>query len=283
MSTTIDDGEVTRAEPAGRTLAIAAVQSTPVFLDRAATLAVVVDQIEQAAAGGARLVVFPEAFVTGYDDTVFAGPLPRADDLSWASPLQRTVDATGVVVVLNTALDHGDRRALTNVVLAPRRAPWIAYDKQHLHASERDTFSAGPGGASLTLDGVEIALSVCYDANFPEHAGQAAVDGAHVYVNSGAYFPGGAHRRDLHHAARALDNGMYVVFAGLVGAPSEFIGGSAVFDPLGRRVAHVESREGLAVADVDLSVLTAVRADQRMWTDRRRSLGGRSRETPTAS
>lgn len=264
-------------------LRAAAVQAEAIPGDTVANVEKAARLTADADAAGARLVVFPEAFVTGYDDAVFARPLPRSDDLSWTSPLQRTVDETGVVVVLNTALDHGDRRALTDLVLAPGREPWIAYDKQHLHASESNTFAAGSGGASLTVDGVEVALSVCYDANFPEHAAQAAVDGAHVYVNSGAYFPGGAHRRDLHYAARALDNGMYVVFAGLVGAPSEFIGGSAVFDPLGRRVAHVESREGLAVADVDLSLLAAVRADQRMWTDRRRSLGGRSRETLTTS
>lgn len=260
-------------------LRVAAVQAEAIPGDTVANVEKAARLTAEAAAAGARLVVLPEAFVTGYDDAVFARPLPRADDLSWASPLQRTVDATGAVVVLNTALDHGDRRALTNLVLAPGRAPWVAYDKQHLHASERDTFSAGPGGASLTVDGVEVALSVCYDANFPEHAAAAAADGASVYVNSGAYFPGGAHRRDLHYAARALDNGMYVVFAGLVGAPSDFIGGSAVFDPVGRRVAHVESREGLAIADVDPAVLAAARAAQRMWTDRRPALGERARET----
>ncbi|MEO7244511.1 MAG: nitrilase-related carbon-nitrogen hydrolase, partial [Rubrivivax sp.] len=45
---------------------IAIAQLAPVFLDRAATLAKAVATLDEAARGGARLVVFPEAFVPGY-------------------------------------------------------------------------------------------------------------------------------------------------------------------------------------------------------------------------
>jgi len=45
---------------------IAVVQTPPVFLDRAATLAKAADAVAEAAKGGARVVVFPEAFVPGY-------------------------------------------------------------------------------------------------------------------------------------------------------------------------------------------------------------------------
>jgi len=45
---------------------VAVVQQAPVFLDRAATLAKAVAAIDEAAQAGARLIVFPEAFVPGY-------------------------------------------------------------------------------------------------------------------------------------------------------------------------------------------------------------------------
>lgn len=229
--------------------------------------------IAEAADADADVAVFPEAFLTGYADEVFAAPLPDLADTGWQEPLQRAADETGVIAIVNTALQSSGRRTLTDVVFAPGRAPFAAYAKQHLHAPEREIFDAGERGFSFEVKGVRMALSVCYDANFPEHAAAAAASGALVYVNSGAYFPGGERRRDLHYASRALDNGMYVVFSGLVGAPSDFIGGSAVFDPLGRRIAHVEGREGITIADIDPAVVAEARAEQRMWRDRRDDLG----------
>ncbi len=50
---------------------VAAVQAAPVLLDRDETIAKVVALAEKAAANGARLVAFPEAFVPGYPDWVW--------------------------------------------------------------------------------------------------------------------------------------------------------------------------------------------------------------------
>ncbi len=70
---------------------------------------------------------------------------------------------------------------------------------------------------------------------------------------------------------------MYVVFSGLVGGPERFIGGSAVFDPIGRRVAHVDTFEGLAIAEIDADLVARTREEQRMWADRRDDLGAHAR------
>ena len=45
---------------------IAAVQTSPVYLDRAATIDMVLDRLAEAGAGDADLVAFPEVFVPGY-------------------------------------------------------------------------------------------------------------------------------------------------------------------------------------------------------------------------
>ena len=104
------------------------------------------------------------------------------------------------------------------MVVRPDGHTLAAYDKQHLSGYENDHFTAGDHGASLTVDGWELGLSICYDGCFPEHARAAADDGALGYLNSAAYFPGGEHRRDIYYPARALDNGIFVVFAGLTGS-----------------------------------------------------------------
>ncbi|HEY8643401.1 MAG TPA: carbon-nitrogen hydrolase family protein [Candidatus Dormibacteraeota bacterium] len=50
---------------------VAVVQHPPVLLDREASLARMVDLLGEAAAGGARLVTFPEAFVPGYPEWIW--------------------------------------------------------------------------------------------------------------------------------------------------------------------------------------------------------------------
>ncbi len=50
---------------------VAAVQAAPVLLDRDATISKVMALAEQAAAEGARIVAFPEAFIPGYPDWVW--------------------------------------------------------------------------------------------------------------------------------------------------------------------------------------------------------------------
>ncbi|MFO7704816.1 MAG: carbon-nitrogen hydrolase family protein [Halopseudomonas sp.] len=45
---------------------IAVVQEAPAFLDREKTIALAIEIVEKAVKGGARLVVFPEAFISGY-------------------------------------------------------------------------------------------------------------------------------------------------------------------------------------------------------------------------
>ncbi|WP_308424459.1 carbon-nitrogen hydrolase family protein [Nocardioides albus] len=257
-------------------LQVAVVQETSVPGDVSANVATAAERVREAAARGARLVAMPETFTTSWDLDAFAGPLPTLDDTVWLAPVQAAVDETGTVLVLNSPLADGARRAITSLIIAPEAEPVAAYDKQHLYPPERELFAPGEHGTTLEIDGVRVALSVCYDANFPEHAAAAAADGAILYLNSGAYFPGGGHRRDLHYAARALDNSMYVAFAGLVGGPLGLIGGSAVYDPLGRPVERLDdAAPGMVLATIDPDEVARVRAEQRMWADHRADLGPR--------
>lgn len=233
-------------------LRVAAVQAEAVPGDVAGNLAAAVRWIERAADDGAELVVFPEAFTTGYDEAVFAGALPGAD-LAWCAPAQAAVERAGIVAVLSTPLDDGHRRTLSSVVLRPGQAPASAYDKMHLDGPERELFVAGESHAGISVGDVAVGLSICADTGFAAHAVGAAQAGAEVYVNSGAWFSGGEQRRDATHAARARESGLPLVFAGLVsvspGATPAFIGGSAVFDADGRLLTQAPPGvEALVVA-----------------------------------
>ncbi|MBM7518950.1 carbon-nitrogen hydrolase family protein [Nocardioides nitrophenolicus] len=209
-----------------------------------------------AAAGerGARVVVLPEAFLTGYDASAFRGDLPTPVDLAGPllDPVRTACAAGGTTAVVSTALrrDHG--RTLAAVVVEPDGTTSAPYDKQHLDGDEPTWFVPGEHPATITVDGRVLALSICRDGSVPEHAALAAAAGASAYLASVAYFPGGARRLDVTYAARALDHGLHVVVAGLTGrcGPSTFIGGSAIYGPDAEALARLGDEEGLALADI---------------------------------
>lgn len=258
---------------------VAAGQAVARAGDLAANVATAARLTALAGSQDVELLVLPEAFLTGYDAAVFAGPLPGPADLDGPllAPLREAAAAAGTTVVVGTALDRGARRTLASVVVRPDGRTEAAYDKQHLDGPEKDQFVPGDHGVSIVVGGLELGLSICYDGSFPEHARAAADDGAVAYLNSMAYFPGGAHRRDLYYAARALDNGFYVVVSGLTGpcGATSFIGGSAVYDPEGRPLARLGEEEGLAVAELDPALVAATRGRHTMHHDHRPSLGQR--------
>jgi len=242
----------------------------------AANAATAARLVRGAADRGAEVVVLPEAFLTGYDQHVFAGPLPDPEALraAWLDPLRAAAEDTGTVALVGVALDRGTHRTLSLLLVAPGRLE-VAYDKQHLDGDERHLFAGGDTGAVLDVRGHLLGLSVCYDGCFPEHARAAADAGAVGYLASAAYFTGGEHRADLYYRARALDNGMYVAFAGLTGrcGDGEFVGASAVHDPEGRTLARLGREEGVVVAELDPAVVAATRARHTMTADHRTSLG----------
>ncbi|MFZ9003689.1 MAG: carbon-nitrogen hydrolase family protein [Bacteroidetes bacterium] len=63
-------------------LIVAAAQLSPVFLNKEETVSKACDAISEAGKKGAKLIVFPEAFISGYPDWVWLIPNSKGSDLS---------------------------------------------------------------------------------------------------------------------------------------------------------------------------------------------------------
>jgi predicted amidohydrolase len=247
------------------TLRVAAAQASSVAGDVVANVATARRLVATAADQGARVVVLPELFLTGYAASVWAHETALDLDDPRLLPLAGVAAERGVVVVTSGAVRRGPGETTLSVVLVdPSGSVSAPYDKQHLCGVERDFFTAGDHGATIVVDAWDLGLGICYDGCFPEHAAAATAGGASAYLCPSAYFTGSEHRRDLYYAARAIDNGIYVVFAGLTGrcGDREFNGGSAVYDPEGRPVARTGHDDpAVVVADLDRAEVARVQGE----------------------
>ncbi|MFC0530704.1 carbon-nitrogen hydrolase family protein [Phytohabitans kaempferiae] len=269
-----------------RPLTVAAVQAEATPGDVAGNVVRAARLARIAADRGATLVVLPELFLPAYDPPALRAS-PATTDVAAdggglvadarLDPLRAAAAGCATAVVVGAAVRRPDgRRTCAALVVDRTGRVAAAYDKQHLCGpEEKELFIPGTRGATLDIDGWRLALGVCYDGCFPEHARAAAVAGAHGYLCPSAYVVGSAHRRDVYYAARALDNTMYVVFANPVGGvdPWVFNGGATVYDPEGRPVARgADEGEEVVLATLDVSEVARVRAAHEMLAEHRTDL-----------
>jgi predicted amidohydrolase len=268
-------------DEAAVSLTVGAVQAASVAGEVERNVATVARWVRDAALEGAQLVVFPELFLPGYDpETLRARPDAcdvTADDRRLVPIAAAAAEQqVGVVVGASVRSGRGDR-SLALLAFSPNGQVSVPYAKQHLWDAERAIFEPGTDGATLEFGGWSLGLGICYDGCFPEHARAASDAGALGYLCPSAYLVGSEHRRDVYYAARALDNGIFVVMAGLVGRCGglDFSGGTAIYDPQGRAVSHVGVGEGMAIAELHRAAIDEAREINTYDRDRPASLGGR--------
>ncbi|WP_328887859.1 carbon-nitrogen hydrolase family protein [Streptomyces sp. NBC_00316] len=253
---------------------IAAAQAQAVAGDIEANVATVAAMVQESARAGARLVVFPEKFLSGYEpDLIRAEPercAVQPDDPRLA-PIADVCRETGTVAVVGAAFhDRGDLY-VSALVVGASGGLVTRYDKQNLFKAEREVYREGAAGCTLELDGWRLGLGICYDSGFPEHARAAALDGCHAYVVGALFSVGnGYHESRTWFPARALDNTCYAVLANHIGTTGGWntCGASAIWGPDGR--PHAEAgpdRRELITADLDPQTLIAARDSEPMLRD----------------
>ncbi len=174
--------------------------------------------IEDAESHGARLAVFPELSLTGYNLALLESPESwLVQDDERLEDLREICRRTGITAVVGGAYrEPGGTPRLASLAIHPDGATETAF-KTHLHGQEKDTFVAGGGASLLELDGWRIALAICFDAAVPAHSTGAAAAGADAYAVSAVYTHDEDRRLELHLGARAMDNRMFGILANLGG------------------------------------------------------------------
>ncbi|CAB3785585.1 carbon-nitrogen hydrolase family protein [Paraburkholderia caffeinilytica] len=258
-------------------LRIAAAQAQPVSGDIASNIARTVELTGIAADLGAKLVVFPEKFLSGYEPDLIAGdPAKYAFDEHDArlEPIREICRRREIAVIVGAATrSMGNANGLHISSLVFNRSGELIepYHKQHLYRSETKIYQPGIQGCMLEIDGWRLALGVCYDAGFPEHARNAAVNGAHAYLVSGLFsVKTGYHQSRVWFPARAFDNTLYVLLSNHIGTTGgwETCGASAIWGPYGDVVKEAgRDCEEVISALLDPAVLADVRERETVLAD----------------
>jgi nitrilase len=270
---------------------VGAVQAAPRWLDRSGTIDLVVSKIEEAAGGGAELVVFPETFIPGYpvwadltntsawedpnQQEAFAWYLDQAVDVNGAE-FARVIEACrdagifGYVGVAERSRSGGSVYCAL-VAIHPEQGIVGVHRKLKPTFAERLIWADGDGAGLVVHDwnGARLSGLNCWENWMPLARTAMYGQGAEIHV---AVWPGSARLTEDISRFIAREGRLFVVSVGAVyrsehipeGFPLTdqlkahgdryYNGGTIVVAPDGEvLVGPVHHEETIVYADLDLA------------------------------
>lgn len=236
------------------------------------------DIAERAAEAGARLLVLPEMYLTGYHigpDAV-AGLAEPVDGPS-ARRAAEIAKSAGIAFLYGYPERGENGRIYNAALLIDRDGRTLAnHRKTHLFGDiDKNAFSPGEGPPTLALlDGMKLGILICYDVEFPEAVRLLALEGADlIAVPTALMTPYDFIAKSLV-PARAYENQVFLAYANRAGKEQEltYLGQSCIVGPDGVELARAGLGDDLIIADLDMPRLQKSRAINTYLPDRRPEL-----------
>ena len=236
--------------------------------------------IEDAAANGVKLLMFPEYSSTGLPDDISMNYVSKAEKQHFEENAELIPQGETVQLMMEQAKKHdlyicwtmierdqfyADRIYNTAVLVGPEGLVGT-YRKVHRAGTEKMMFLAGDKGSEVfdTSFG-KVGFIICFDKNSPETVRNLKLKGAEIILNPTAW-PGLDRRlgnldpsMQLHRYAgqnRAMENGVVYVDCNLGCRPGDTLNAEAgharVMTPLGEILAETKGwEEDKIVVDID--------------------------------
>ena len=260
------------------TLPIALIQTrTPA--SPAAAFAHVEPLIREAAAGGAKLILTPEASNFLIKDPAARAAVLTTDDAdAVAVGLRDLARELGVWLLIGSAIvrsgHEGDDRAANRSLLIDDKGAVVAtYDKLHVYDVDlptgerwRESAAIRPGDGAVVADTPwgKLGLTICYDIRFPQLYRALAKAGAEMISVPAAFtVPTGEAHWETLLRARAIETGCWILAPAQAGTHEDgrrTWGRSTVVGPWGEVVAKLDHDEpGVLFATLDFEAVTRAR------------------------
>ena len=273
---------------------IAAAQLSPVFLDKEKTIAKACNALLEAGNNGAKVIVFPEAYIPGYPDWVWLIPNSKSADLNKlyvelvenamslhdnsTAQLCQTAKTAGIFVVIGMHERNSETSgtSLYNSLLFINEQGNIVGKHRKLipTGGERLIWAQGSGSTLRSYDtqAGKIAGLICWE-NFMPLARNAIYESGAQILAAPTWDKSPNWLQSMQHIAR--EGGLFVVSVCMAlnmdDIPDEYefkklypfdrkwinVGNSCIICPKGQILAGpLEAAEGILYADIDLNAIT---------------------------
>jgi predicted amidohydrolase len=259
---------------------IAVAQTCPVRGDVEANLAEHVRLTRIAASGGARVVVFPELSLTGYE-LALASDLAFVEDDPRLSPLIEASSRWSITLIVGAPVRLGPRLHVGAFVVGLDGTVAV-YTKHRLGAfpasagcdgvvppAEETVFQPGDRNPLVRFGGNVAAVAVCADVGRASHPREAAARGARTYLASMFVIPS-------EHEAESAKLRSHAVRHSLTVAQANFGCATGGLASAGRSAIWSETGALLAQLDASGAGVAVATETERGWRARTCMVGGGS-------
>jgi len=232
---------------------------------------------KKACAAGAELLIFPEASLTGYNNTKAV-----TQDIAQPAVGEITNLIADMCKENNLAIAYGfaekDGEHIRNSVqlIAANGDARALYRKTHLWGEQdRTLFSEGDDLVPvIEWNGWKVGLLICYDIEFPENVRRLALEGAELILTPTALMSPWSTVADKVVPVRAYENQVFIAYANFCGSEytQHYVGHSCIVGPDGNDLAKASDKEIMLLAKLDKSQIEKSRIELPYHRDRRPAL-----------
>ncbi|MCZ1184145.1 carbon-nitrogen family hydrolase [Shouchella clausii] len=223
-------------------------------------------------------IVLPELWTTGYQ-LEDLGELAEEEGVETIAFLQQLARAHRIHMVAGSIATKKDGGIYNTALVIDAQGKLVyTYDKVHLVPMLNEPAYMQGGSvppALFELDGVKMAVLICYDLRFPELARRLALEGAEVLFIVAEWPLARAMHWKALQQARAIENQFYLLSCNSVGSHNgtDYAGTSMVIDPWGEIIVEGSStEEEWLQCKVDFSKAAEVRERVPVFSSRRPDL-----------
>ncbi|MEV4067240.1 carbon-nitrogen hydrolase family protein [Nonomuraea dietziae] len=195
-------------------------------------------------AAGARVVVFPELSLTGYE---LDAPAITCEDPRLI-PIVEACAETGSVALAGAPVRGRQGRPSIATLAVDATGVLVAYRKTCLGGQEPERFQPGEKPSVLEVDGWRLGLAICKDMGVPRQAAETAELGMDAYVAGVCELEGDLPIMEERARRVVADHRVWVAVASFAGPTgggfARTAGRSGLWSPEGDVIARADAEPG---------------------------------------